>query len=40
MIAIRMMFTRTLIRVAMKTCVLGPCYDHLEAAFKWERDWP
>jgi hypothetical protein len=32
----RMAITRTLIRVAMRTCVMGFCYDHLQAALKHE----
>lgn len=39
MTTLRMMFTRALIRVAMKTCVMGFCLDHLEQALKHERDW-
>lgn len=39
MITLRMVFTRALIRVAMRTCVTGFCLDHLEQALKHERDW-
>ena len=33
---LRMWLTRLLIRAAMKTCIMGFCYDHLEAARKHE----
>lgn len=39
MIAVRMAFTRLLIRLAMWTCVMGFTHDHLEMALKNERDW-
>ena len=38
MTTIRIAITRMLIRIAMKTCVMGFCYDHLVEAIKWERD--
>lgn len=34
---LRMAFTRLLIRLAMKSCVMGFCFDHLQEALKHEQ---
>ncbi len=39
MITIRMAVTRTLIRLAMRTCTMGFTHDYLAVALKTERDW-
>lgn len=36
---IRMWLMRCLIRIAMRTCVMGFCHDHLQEALKHERRW-
>jgi hypothetical protein len=33
---VRVWITKRLIRLAMKTCVQGFCYDHLEEAYESE----
>jgi len=38
MISLRIAFTRFLIRLAMKTCVMGFCYDYLSMALRSE-EW-
>lgn len=35
---LRMRLTRLLLRVAIKTCVMGFCQDHLEEALRFEQD--
>lgn len=34
-----MWLTRLLIRTAMRTCVMGFCYDYLTEALDCEREW-
>lgn len=37
--SIRGCITKLLIKVAMKTCTTGYCYDHLELAYTYEENY-